>query len=178
MRMAELFSTERIIPKLRARDKRDVLSKLATTMSRDAQLPVAEIVETVLQTADLPAFGPRAGVALPHALIPGLRRPIASFVRLHPPIDFGAVDGTRTDLVALLLSPNESPGEHLRALAWIARRLRDADVRSLLRASQRPDTMYVVLLGGHAPRVRSCPDAEAPYGKEATGRYGPEAPDR
>ena len=45
-----------------------------------------------------------------------------TFARLEPDVDFGAADGTKTDLVALLLSPADNAGDH-RALACIARTL-------------------------------------------------------
>ena len=48
---------------------------------------------------------------------------VVTFARLEPDVDFGAADGTKTDLVALLLSPADSAGNHLRALACIARTL-------------------------------------------------------
>ena len=41
----------------------------------------------------------------------------------------------------------ESASHHLRALACIARTLRDPDVRSLLRASASRDSLYVILCG-------------------------------
>ena len=50
-----------------------------------------------------------------------------TFARLEPAVDFGAADGSKTDLVALLLSPADNAGDHLRALACIARTLRDSD---------------------------------------------------
>jgi mannitol/fructose-specific phosphotransferase system IIA component (Ntr-type) len=50
-------------------------------------------------------------------------------------------------LVALLLSPAGSTGDHLRALARIARTLRDPNVRNLLRASKCRDSLYAILCG-------------------------------
>jgi PTS system nitrogen regulatory IIA component len=64
---------------------------------------------------------------------------------LEPAVDFGAADGSQTDLVALLLSPAENTGDHLRALACIARTLRNTNVRNLLRAARSRDSLYVIL---------------------------------
>jgi PTS system nitrogen regulatory IIA component len=84
MKMRDLLSIERVIPRLRARDKQDVLRKLAAHAASDAGLSVAGIVRSVLECAELPAFGPRAGVALPHTFVPGLGSPIATFAGLEP----------------------------------------------------------------------------------------------
>jgi len=145
--MTDLFSVERMIPHLRARDKRGVLRALAAASVCDAELPETVILDAGTQAADLPAFGPCGGVALPHALIPGLSRPLATVATLIPAVDFKAVDGSLTDLVVLLLSPAEPAGDHLRALARIARRLRDPNVRVLLRAAECREAMYVLMVG-------------------------------
>jgi nitrogen PTS system EIIA component len=147
MKMRDLLSVERVIPRLRARDKRDALRKLAAHAAHEAGVPDAAAICTVLECAELPAFGPAAGVSLLHTFVPGLGNPIATFAGLEPAVDFGAADGSQTDLVALLLSPAESAGEHLRALARIARTLRDPNVRKLLRASRCRDSLYAILCG-------------------------------
>jgi PTS system nitrogen regulatory IIA component len=147
MKMRDLLSIERVIPRLRAQDKRDALRKLAAHAARNAGIPAAAIVCPVLECAEPPAFGPAAGVSLLHTFVPGLADPIAIFARLEPAVDFGATDGSQTDLMALLLSPAGSTGEHLRALALIARTLRDPNVRNLLRASKCRDSLYVILCG-------------------------------
>ena len=147
MRMRDLLSIEQVIPSLRARNKRDALQKLAAYAATD--LPVSEeaIKRFVLESAELPAFGPGTGVSLPHAFVPGLRNPVVTFARLEPDVDFGAADGTKTDLVALLLSPADNAGNHLRALACIARTLRDSTARDLLRAANSRESLYAILCG-------------------------------
>lgn len=147
MKMRDLLSIERVIPRLRARDQGDAIRKLAAHAARDATVSAEATVRSVMECADVPAFGPGAGVSLPHGFVPGLGSPIVTFARLEPPIDFGVADDSRTDLVALLLSPAESTGDHLRALACIARTLRDSNVRNLLRAAKSRDSLYVILCG-------------------------------
>lgn len=147
MKMLDLLSIERVIPRLRARGKRDTLRKLAVHVADDTAIPAATIVRGVLECAELPAFGAGTGVSIPHAFVRGLGNPIMTFARLAPPIDFGAADGSNTDLVALLLSPMERPDNHLRALACIARALWDANVRAHLRAAKTRDALYVILCG-------------------------------
>jgi PTS system nitrogen regulatory IIA component len=101
----------------------------------------------LLASAELPAFGPGTGVSLPHAFVPGLPNPLVIFARLEPAVGFGAADGSKTDLVALLLSPADNAADHLQALACVARTLRDPAVRNVLRAANSRDSVYVVLCG-------------------------------
>ena len=160
MKMRDLLSIPRVIPRLRARDKQDALRKLAARAAGEAEISVAAIVPALLECAELPAFGLGAGVAVAHTFVPGLGSPIATFARLEPALDFGASEGSKTDLLVLLLSPTERASHHLRALACIARTLRDPDVRSLLRASNSRDSLYVILCG-HDEQHWSCESGAA-----------------
>jgi len=143
MRMRELFTSERILPRLRARDRMTVLRQLASAVARDASVPEDAILKHVVVAADLPPYMPHCGVSLHHTLVSNMKHPMAALARLDPPLEFGAPDGWPTDLAVLLASPTARPQDHLRALAYIARRLRRQDVRELVRAANNRDAMYV-----------------------------------
>jgi PTS system nitrogen regulatory IIA component len=49
------------------------------------------------------------------------------------------------DLMFLLLAPETAGADHLKALARIARLLRDPDVAQKLRASEDAEALYAVL---------------------------------
>jgi PTS system nitrogen regulatory IIA component len=61
--------------------------------------------DAVLLRERLAGTGVGEGVAIPHALMPGLKRPVGVFARLEPAQDFEALDGRPADLVFMLLSP-------------------------------------------------------------------------
>jgi PTS system nitrogen regulatory IIA component len=67
------------------------------------------------------------------------------FARLERPIDFEAMDNEKVDLVFLLLAPESAGADHLKALARVARLLRDPEVARKLRASSDADAIYAVL---------------------------------
>jgi hypothetical protein len=87
-----------------------------------------------------------AAASLSHAVIPGLAAPLAVFAKSNSVLNFGAADGSLTDLMVLLVSPSEGAA-HLRALAGIARRLREQKVREQLRPCSSRDCIYSVLIG-------------------------------
>ncbi|HEY4353982.1 MAG TPA: PTS sugar transporter subunit IIA, partial [Paraburkholderia sp.] len=76
---------------------------------------------------------------------PKLEKLFGLFARLERPIDFEAMDGQPVDLVFLLLAPEGAGADHLKALARIARLLRDVDVAKKLRASRDAQAIYSVL---------------------------------
>ena len=61
------------------------------------------------------------------------------------PIDFEALDNQPVDLVFLLLAPEAAGADHLKALARVARLLRDPDIARRLRESRDADALYAVL---------------------------------
>ena len=160
MKLRDLLTAERVIPSLTAGSKRDALHKILRHVLPKSREQADTIRAAVMHCAELPAFGPAPGVALPHAVVAGLTTPIAAFARLQPAVDFGSADGSAIDLIILLLSPTEEPSSHLRALASIARRLRNPNVRCLLRGSDSRDALYMILCG--SDWERSEPDVKAP----------------
>ena len=67
------------------------------------------------------------------------------FARLDRPVDFEALDGQPVDLVFLLLAPEGAGADHLKALARVARMLRDPEVARKLRESRDVEAIYSVL---------------------------------
>ena len=67
------------------------------------------------------------------------------FARLERPVDFEALDGQPVDLIFLLLAPEGAGADHLKALARVARLLRDPEVARKLRNSHDADALYAVL---------------------------------
>ncbi|MGY3122416.1 mannitol/fructose-specific phosphotransferase system IIA component (Ntr-type) [Bradyrhizobium sp. S3.14.4] len=90
---------------------------------------------------------PRSATASPFrtASCPKLEKIFGLFARLDRPIDFEAMDGQPVDLVFLLLAPEGAGADHLKALARIARLLRDQDIAKKLRASRDAQAIYSVL---------------------------------
>ena len=85
------------------------------------------------------------GVALPHARLPGLDRVVGVFLRLETPLDFDAVDRQPVDLIFCLLAPQEAGVDHLKALALVARSLRDASLCAKLRANTDAGLLHTIL---------------------------------
>jgi nitrogen PTS system EIIA component len=74
-----------------------------------------------------------------------LDRLFGLFARLDRAIDFESLDGQPVDLVFLLLAPEAAGADHLKALARVARLLRDPDTAKKLRESRDAEAIYAVL---------------------------------
>jgi PTS system nitrogen regulatory IIA component len=145
MPLSDLVSAQAIIPALRANSKKQVLQELAARASELSGVPEREIFDTLLQRERLGSTGVGNGIAIPHGKLGSFKQLFGLFARLERPIDFEALDGEPVDLVFVLLAPESAGADHLKALARIARMLRDPAIAQNLRNSRDEAALYAVL---------------------------------
>ena len=145
MTITDLVAPEAILPALKVNSKKQALQELAARAAALTGQNERAIFEVLLQREKLGTTAVGYGVAIPHGKLPKLEKLFGLFARLERPIDFEAMDGQPVDLIFLLLAPEGAGADHLKALARIARLLRDQDVAKKLRASRDAPAIYSVL---------------------------------
>ncbi|MFG1402609.1 PTS IIA-like nitrogen regulatory protein PtsN [Xanthobacter sediminis] len=145
MPLADLLVPNAVFPMLRASSKKQVLQELSQQAALLVNKDQREIFETLLQRERLGSTGVGNGIAIPHGKLANLDKLVGLFARLEKPIDFESLDGEPVDLVFLLLAPEAAGADHLKALARVARMLRDPDVVEKLRATRDATLMYNLL---------------------------------
>jgi len=145
MDLSDLITPYGVIPSLKAANKKQVLQILSDRAADLTGLNSVDIYNILFQRERLGSTGVGSGIAIPHGKMPGLTRLFGLFARLDRPIDFEALDNQPVDLVFLLLAPEGAGADHLKALARIARMLRDSAVAHKLRASHDAESLYAVL---------------------------------
>ncbi|MDR7102164.1 PTS sugar transporter subunit IIA [Croceicoccus sp. BE223] len=128
-----------------ALSRSEVIEALARQFAKVYALDPVVVLEALEERERLGSTGFGRGVAIPHARIPGIRRPICAVLRLSAPVSFDAADGLPVDLAFGLLSPEQSGAAHLHALAAISRMLRDDRLRDRLSEAQNDETVYALL---------------------------------
>ena len=124
------------VPNLQGPTRWEVIDELCASLSGRAHDPaLAECGTAVRAREELIGTGTGEGVAIPHARLPGLERPVLVFGRSMTGVEWAAPDGRPVHLVFLLLTPEREHGQQVRILAAIASGIIDADARGrLLRA--------------------------------------------
>ena len=145
MRLTDLLSPDSIVASLRVNSKKQVLQELSERAARLSGLRSREIFDALLQRERLGSTGTGSGIALPHSKLAKCKTLFGVFARLEKPVDFAATDAAPVDLVFLLLAPEGAGADHLKALARIARVLRDPAIVGKLRATRDPEALYAVL---------------------------------
>ena len=145
MDIAELISSEEIVPSLRVSSKKQALQELSKRAAELTGQPERAIFEVLIQRERLGTTGVGQGIAIPHGKLPELDRLYALFARLETPVDFDAIDEQPVDLICLLLAPETAGADHLKALAQVSRLLRNKAICEKIRGSEGPDAIYALL---------------------------------
>lgn len=145
MDLSDILSLDSVLPGLKAVSKKQAIHEIAARAATVTGLSEREIAETILQRERLGSTGAGRGIAIPHGQLADLKTLTGLFARLDRPIDFEASDDRPVDLVFLLLAPIGAGADHLKALARVARVLRDPAILAKLRAAQDAAALYSVL---------------------------------
>ncbi len=145
MPLTDLVALDAIIPALKVNGKKQALQEIAAKAAQISGYSEKSIYETLTQREKLGSTGVGNGVAIPHGKLPKLDRLVGLFARLERPIDFESLDGQQVSLIFLLLAPEGAGADHLKALARIARVLRDPDTVRKLKDSRDAEAIYAVL---------------------------------
>jgi PTS system nitrogen regulatory IIA component len=148
--LSDLLSPSSIIPVLKVNSQKQAIQELADRAAAETGLPARAIFDTLLQRERLGSTGVGGGIAIPHGKLPGLDRLVGLFARLERPIEFDALDGEPVDLLFLLLAPEGAGADHLKALARVARVLREPALAQKLRTTRDAEALYSVLTD-HTP---------------------------
>ncbi len=133
MKIMDILVRDAVILNLGVPSKRDVLMEMSNALAKvEPQIEADRLLEVLLEREALQSTGIGEGVAIPHGKLVGLNRLVASFARSSEGIDFESIDGQATHHFFLLVVPEHSGGQYLKALARISRFFRDAAFRQKL----------------------------------------------
>ncbi|MDX8377029.1 MAG: PTS sugar transporter subunit IIA [Mariprofundales bacterium] len=131
------------------------------------KLPAIDLdlaLEAVLERERLGSTGIGYGVALPHGRMQALDKPLAVLARHQRGLDFTAIDAKPVYIIVLMLAPasqdKQVHGEHLRMLAFFARRLQQDNIRKQILAATSPEEISQLFVpdvadGANKPIIRN-----------------------
>ena len=145
MSVVDLITPSAIIPALKVPTKKAAMQEIAGRAADLIGQNDRMVLEVLTQREKLGSTAIGNGIAIPHGKLPKLEGLFGLFARLARPIDFEALDNQPVDLIFLLLAPEGAGADHLRALAQLARLLRDPNIARKLRESDDAEALYAVL---------------------------------
>jgi len=146
MKISNILVQKAVILDLESTDKDGALVEMANALaSTESSLDSGKLISVLRERENLQSTGMGEGVAIPHGRIAHLNQLMVSFARSRKGVDFDSIDGQPTNLFFVLVVPESSGGQHLKALARISRFLRDETFReSLLEAETCEEIVQVI----------------------------------
>ena len=154
MRLDQIFKIEFLNENLTSDTKIDVLAELiGVLINSGLKIDRAKAIDVLQQREKLGSTGIGDGVAIPHGKVSDLHELIVAFGRSKKGIAFDAIDGKPVHLFFLLLDPENSTGQHLKALAKISKMLKTPNFRKKLIDARTTSDLYKAII----EQDESCP---------------------
>ena len=148
MRMSDFVVREAIVPDLAAGTKEGVIREMVESLRAAGYFKSGEpedIVKAILKREQLGSTGIGRGVAIPHTKHNSVDRLVGSVAVSKTGVAFDSVDGEPVNVLVLLVSPQDRPGDHLRALENVARSMRDDGLVKALRQATTREGIWELL---------------------------------
>jgi PTS system fructose-specific IIA component/PTS system nitrogen regulatory IIA component len=146
--MSEFVVRDAILPSLTATTKEGVIRAMVESLRDAGQFKGADtedIVRAILKRELLGSTGIGRGVAIPHTKHGGVDRLVGTLAVSPTGVAFESLDGEPVYIFVLLISPQDRPGDHLRALENVSRCLRDDGFVKALRATTTREEICALL---------------------------------
>jgi len=148
VRISECLEKNSIFPELVSTTKPDVLREISEKVVEAVpRLNVQRLNETLAEREGICSTAIDSGVAIPHVKLLDIPDITIAVARSEAGVDFDSLDGERTHLFAVLITPENCPMEtRVKLLARLSRILGQNDLRSKLVASKEASEIYNLLI--------------------------------
>jgi nitrogen PTS system EIIA component len=148
MRMSDFVVREAINPDLKATTKEAVIREMVENLRaagyfKDGELD--DIVKAIIKREQLGSTGIGHHVAIPHTKHACVDRLIGTVGISKAGVPFESLDGEPVNVFVMLISPQDQPGQHLRALENVSRNLRDTGFVRALCSATRAEVIWELL---------------------------------
>lgn len=148
MKFSDFILSDAIRAELESADKDSVIRELIAALVSAGGIAADDqdsIIEAVMKREELGSTGIGRGVAVPHTKHPSVDRLVGTVSISREGVDFNSLDGEKVQILFLLVSPPDRPGDHLRALENISRQLRNDTFCRFLRQAKSVEDINQLL---------------------------------
>jgi mannitol/fructose-specific phosphotransferase system IIA component (Ntr-type) len=148
MRIADFVVRDAILPDLHGANKEGVIREMVESLRAAGNFKSGdpeEVVKAILKRELLGSTGIGRGVAIPHTKHPTVDRLVGTVALSRAGVGFESLDGESVHVFVMLVSPQDRPGDHLRALENVSRTLRDDGFVRALRQATTKEAIWELL---------------------------------
>ncbi len=144
--LADFTSPGLMVPSLRGCDAASVIQELSQAMQHEKRVPdLLPFYEAALNREFLVSSDMEAGMAFPHARLPGLKELAFALGRSEEPLRWGAKAIRPVRLVFLLAVPKTDSTQYLLVVAGLGRLARDSQLVEKLQTAPDNFQMFEVI---------------------------------
>lgn len=150
MRMCNFVVRDAILPVLAATTRDEAIREMVNSLHAGGQFlntDLDDIVKAVVRRENLGSTGIGRGIAIPHSRHASVGQLVGTLAVSKAGVPFDAIDGEPVHVLVLLISPQDRPGDHLRALENVVQTMRDDGFVKAIRAAANRDEIWELLNG-------------------------------
>ncbi len=146
MKLSDYLTADHIKYNLIGATKIEIIEELLSLM-RDLNLidQYEVALNDILDREGYLSTGLENGLAIPHAKTDSIENLAIVFGLKNEGVLFESLDGKPAEHIFLVLSPKDTSGPHIQALALITRNLKDAQVREKIKESQSAQDIAAII---------------------------------
>jgi len=146
MKLIDLLDKENITLDMKAHDKKSAIKELINLLVESGKVKDAdEVFRAVYEREKIGTTGIGQNVAIPHGKTTAIKKITGAVGISRKGIEFQSLDGEPVNIVFLLLGPEDISGEHLKALARVARLFKDKFTRDALKNAESPERIIEII---------------------------------
>ncbi|MCM8769579.1 MAG: PTS sugar transporter subunit IIA [Candidatus Omnitrophica bacterium] len=139
MKIVDFLTEDSVVIDMKSTEKESSLDELLSVLEKSGRIKNRKkILEALLEREKLGSTGIGQGIAVPHAKTDQVENLVGALGISQKGVQFEALDGEPVNIIFLVLAPSSATGIHLKALAKIARLLKDRVFRQSLRTAPTP----------------------------------------
>lgn len=143
--LVDLIDNKLYLADLKAMNPAEAIKKMSAHLSGRLHVPDETVAGLVIEREAIMSTGIGNNVAIPHAKIPGLRKPCVVIARAENGIDFDSIDGKPAHLIFMILTPTGSQHAQIQLLADISNIFMNRETReNAIKAKSYREFMSVI----------------------------------
>lgn len=146
MKLSEILNKSSIINNLQSTVKQEVIVEFAQLLSGVVKAPCNEITDVLMERENLGSTGIGGGIAIPHGKLRTVKSITVGCGLSKNGVDYDSLDGKPVHIFFLLLTPENSTGDHLKVLAYISKLLKREEFKKRLKSAATNEQLYKIIL--------------------------------
>ena len=146
MKICEILNKDSIVANLESTNKNGVIKELSQAIAKTTNAKPDDIATVLMERETLGSTGIGGGIAIPHGKLNAVDSVTVGFGLSREGVEYDSLDNRLVHIFFLLLTPENSTGDHLKVLAQISKLLKKTQFKEGLRTARSVDEIYDIIM--------------------------------